>query len=125
MSAARLASSNRLLHGIKLLDKQNEIELRIALEKRSSIQFELQRLLKLIGEKNYADARLLLPWTRRIAKLSRDNKLIEEELAHFRQKALKLSRSIDVLSQRIRAFQVDQQDEEMSDLLSSWVGQKF
>ena len=75
MNQTRLVSSSRLLRGVTFLEKQNEIQMSIVVDKRHSMRLEMDRLLKLLGEKNYADTRLLLPWGRRVAKLSRDIKM--------------------------------------------------
>jgi hypothetical protein len=124
MNQTPFASSSRLLRGVTFLSKKNEIQMSIAVDKHHSMRSEMDRLLKLSGEKSYADTRLLLPWGRRVAMLSRDIKTKEEELQKFRQNALKLSRSMELLHERIRDLEIVQQEEDLSNLVSSWADQK-
>jgi hypothetical protein len=124
VNQTRFASSSRLLRGVTFLSKKNEIQMSIAVDKHHSMRSEMDRLLKLLGEKNYADTRLLLPWGRRVAMLSRDIKTKEEELQKLRQNALNLSRSVELLHERIRDLEIVKQEEDLSDLVSSWGDQK-
>jgi hypothetical protein len=124
VSPGRYASCKRLLRGILLLDERNQFELVKHSIKRHRLLFELQRLTVLIGDKSYADARLLLPLSRRVGAVSTELKICEDDLLQAQRRTLKFRRSKNILLERLRLHQVSQSEEDLENLTSSWLAQR-
>ncbi len=124
MTPARYKSCIRLLHGIHLLKARNQLELSRLTAKRETLQNEQRTLVRLIADMSYADTKLLQPMSRRVGTTATALKLCKEDLAFAVQKDLKLSRSRDMLSDRIKSHEIEQQEEELAELVSSYVAKR-
>lgn len=121
MTPARLASCNRLLRGISVLEDRNKQELLGLTSKREALQKEILGLVKFIGEQSYADARLLQSMSRRIGTTSNHLRQCQEALVLAYQKDTKLSRSKALILDRIRMHDAEHQEEELSEMISMFV----
>jgi hypothetical protein len=121
VTPARFASCNRLLKGISVLEDRNKQELAQLSLKREKLQNELVNLAKSIGDKNYADARLLLPMSRRVGLSANTLKQCQLDIVKAYQRSTKLSRSKTLLLDRLHRHNIEQQEEELSDMISNFV----
>jgi phage host-nuclease inhibitor protein Gam len=125
MTPARRESCLRLLKGIAVLADRNRLELEKLVRSREEMNENLLRLAQFVGEARYADARLLLSMSRRIGRLSSELEKCEQQLAVAYNKNVKLSRSMDILTKRIQEYELERQDNELSELTSDLAARKL
>jgi hypothetical protein len=121
MTPARYRSCKRLLRGIIVLEARHQQVLLALAAKRRALQDEMMRLSRLIAEQHYADIRLLLPMSRRVRTNAVSLKQVQQDLAEALQKETKLSRSRQILLERIDLHDKEQDGEQLSDLVSEMI----
>jgi hypothetical protein len=121
MTPARYRSCKRLLRGIIVLEARHQQVLLALAAKRRALQDEMMRLSRLIAEQHYADIRLLLPMSRRVRTNAVSLKQVQQDLAEALRKETKLSRSRQILLERIDLHDKEQDGEQLSDLVSEMI----
>jgi hypothetical protein len=121
MTPARYRSCKRLLRGIIVLEARHQQVLLALAAKRRALQDEMIRLSRLIAEQHYADIRLLLPMSRRVRTNAVSLKQVQQDLAEALRKETKLSRSRQILLERIDLHDKEQDGEQLSDLVSEMI----
>jgi Ni,Fe-hydrogenase I large subunit len=125
MTPYRYQSSVRLLRGIRLLEARNQLELSKLTEKREALQKEQNTLVRLIEEMHSADTRLIQPMSRRVSTTAKAIELCKEDLEHAVQKNLKLDRSRNLLLARMKLHEVEKQEEELAEIVTSFVAKRY
>ena len=125
MTPARYASCKRLLRGIEILDaRQKEVLLKLT-SQRDVLKNELSQLAALIGERNYADVRLLVPMSRRIGTTSTALRQVQQDLVAAYREEHKLSRAKEMLLDRIQEHKIVQEEEELGLLVEEMISTKL
>lgn len=125
MTPARSASCNRLLRGIVVLESRHKEFLAGLAARRNALQSDLARLAELIGMKNYADPRLLLPMSRRVGTTSKALHQVQQDIVEAYRKETKLSRARQLLLERIEKHEMEVDEEELGELVSEMISSKL
>lgn len=128
MTPARYQSCLRLLRGVTLQADINKHILHTFVVKRDQLEHDMSRLARLIGEDRFADGRLVSTLSRRLGHASVELQRVQRELALAHQRELKIDRAKTVLKQRIRKHDIEKEEQQLMDLITSnislnWIGQ--
>lgn len=119
MTPARFNSSIRLLRGISIQAELNQIKLQESFATRDRLKSELESLAKLIGANQFADYKLLAAMSRRIGRTSTELENVKTDLALASKKQLRFDHAKTVLKKRIRAHDIEREEEDLMELTSA------
>jgi hypothetical protein len=121
LTPARLATCMRLLKGIAILAERNRIDQQELIARRSHLQTECDCLARSIGDERFADSRLLLSMSRRLAQTAQEFKQCEAQLDSANEANARFDRSRTLLMERVRKHDIESMEEELMEMVSSRV----
>jgi hypothetical protein len=119
MTPARFASCLKLIRGLEVQVAVNKLELQKLSTEQRSLEVEVAKIARMMGEDRFAEAKVLESLSRRLSQTSKNLKWCKDQIVAGHRKALTYEKSKELLRARIRSHENEKEEEVALDLATN------